>query len=274
VSLEKRLVAEVGIAVGLKRILSDENGRKLAAVGVVGGSDMTVEGALTKLAYLLAKDLPVSDVRKLMTQSIRGELTPPAPFVTELAGSKHNRIASLFARLLLLSNRPSTLARDQQLDQVAGQSLSDKDLTAVEDSLNPLLVASAAAKPDASLETLLNTLLEGEPQFSNSDTQGLDLLNNFTTHSPLHIACLHGIVKNVQLLLQNGASVHLRDVSGHTALYYAVTSHHASKDERMTMVLALRSAGAHLSQHEKELSKPAAKHHHNDSQLWLAAGCV
>lgn len=242
---------------------------------MVGGSDMTVEGALAKLAYLLAKDLTVQEVRKLMVESIRGELTQPKPIITDLAGSKYSRITSLFTRLLLLSPKTGNLPGAADLHRVAGQGISDNDLTSVEDALNPLLVASAAAKPDGSLAVLLQGLIEADKiDTRNGEMQGLGLLNNFTTHSPLHIACLHGIVKNVQLLLQYGASVHLRDVSGHTALFYAVTSHHASRDERMTMVLALRSAGAHLSQHEKSLAKASIHVHMDNDQVWLAAGNI
>lgn len=237
---------------------------------------MTVESALSKLAYLLAKDLTVEEVRALMVESIRGELTPPKAIITDLASSKYSRISSLFSRLLLLSPRNGGVPGAAHLHHVAGQGISDNDLTSVEDALNPLLVASAAAKPDGSLATLLQALIESDKtEIRTGEMQGLGLLNNFTTHSPLHIACLHGVVKNVQLLLQYGASVHLRDVSGHTALYYAVTSHHASREERMTMVLALRSAGAHLSQHEKSLAESSIRlHNDNDHQIWLAAGNI
>ncbi|KAJ1032526.1 hypothetical protein NDA16_000549 [Ustilago loliicola] len=38
-------------------------GKKLEAVGVVAGGDMTVEGALAKLSYLLAKELQPSEIR-------------------------------------------------------------------------------------------------------------------------------------------------------------------------------------------------------------------
>lgn len=230
---------------------------------------MTVEAALSKLAYLLGKGLDVNEVRRLMPQSIRGELTPQKPFVNNLTGKNENRIKGLFGRLLLLSSKRSDY-HDTRLTAVAGEGLSDRDLTSVEDALNPLLVAAAAARPDASLANLLKTLLDGDNE-AGKEVQGLGLLNNFSTHSPLHIACLHGIPKNVNLLLQHGASVHLRDVSGHTALYYAVTSHHASKEEKLTMVADLRSAGAHLSQHEKE-SAHASSHYLRDIQLWQSAG--
>jgi lysophospholipase len=53
-----------------------EVGKKLEAVGVVAGGDMTPEAALTKLEYLLGKDdLSIEEVRVLMGRSLRGELT-------------------------------------------------------------------------------------------------------------------------------------------------------------------------------------------------------
>jgi lysophospholipase len=50
-------------------------GTALAEIGIVPGADMTPEAALTKLAYLLGKGLPTSEVRRLMQTSLRGELT-------------------------------------------------------------------------------------------------------------------------------------------------------------------------------------------------------
>lgn len=50
-------------------------GNALAQAGVVSGGDMTLEAALAKLHYLLSKNLPVEDTRRLLTENLRGELS-------------------------------------------------------------------------------------------------------------------------------------------------------------------------------------------------------
>ncbi len=52
-------------------------GSSLARAGVVTGRDMTPEAALTKMSHLLSRELDIDRVRKLMTTSLRGELTEP-----------------------------------------------------------------------------------------------------------------------------------------------------------------------------------------------------
>lgn len=51
-------------------------GRTLLGAGVLSGHDMTPEAALTKLYYLLSRDLPIDEVRRRVEQNLRGELTP------------------------------------------------------------------------------------------------------------------------------------------------------------------------------------------------------
>ena len=51
-----------------------EAGSTLVKAGAVSGGSMTTEAAYTKLMYLLSKNLPNDDVRRLMQTDLRGEL--------------------------------------------------------------------------------------------------------------------------------------------------------------------------------------------------------
>lgn len=50
-------------------------GNALADAGVLSGYDMTTEAALAKLHFLLSQDLSSEQIRTLMQQDLRGELS-------------------------------------------------------------------------------------------------------------------------------------------------------------------------------------------------------
>ncbi len=52
-----------------------ENGQRLERVGVIGGYDITTEAALAKLMALFGKGYLSDEVKELMYQSLRGEIT-------------------------------------------------------------------------------------------------------------------------------------------------------------------------------------------------------
>ncbi len=52
-----------------------ESGARLTGAGVVNGGDMTPEAAVTKLMYVLGRDLSPEYVRSVMAKSLRGEIS-------------------------------------------------------------------------------------------------------------------------------------------------------------------------------------------------------
>ncbi|MDP2561536.1 asparaginase [Psychrobium sp. 1_MG-2023] len=50
-------------------------GNSLQRCGVISGSDMTIEAALTKLHWLLSKNLPFDEIKQIMQENIAGELS-------------------------------------------------------------------------------------------------------------------------------------------------------------------------------------------------------
>jgi L-asparaginase len=65
-------------------------GKQLADAGVLSAMDMTCEAAVTKIAFLLAKSLPMNELREAFHTSLRGELTS--------RGDKSNLIKTLGTR--------------------------------------------------------------------------------------------------------------------------------------------------------------------------------
>ncbi|KAL8278731.1 hypothetical protein RQP46_008800 [Phenoliferia psychrophenolica] len=227
-----------------------ETGRALAAVGITGGADMTVECALAKLSYLLSKpELSPAQVRKLISRPLRGELTLSSPVPTYSSPIEaDDRLRTLFSQVISIAPTPSSRGpaspagvRTRSLsgsDFVLGTTPTDallppefsspwpatqRDAESAEQAILPYLLGQAAARPDDLLATLIESLRGPQPT-STTPNSAITLLNEPSTpalQTPLHLAVLSGQTANVVLLLAHGASVHSRDVLSHSSLFYA-----------------------------------------------------
>jgi 60kDa lysophospholipase len=167
-------------------------GNSLAQVGVIFGGDMTPECALTKLSYLLAhEDYDTATITRMMTESLRGEITIKNHYPDEDNTSINQiRHHSLLGELL-----SSTL-------ESCHQSLRQSTNTV----LRPLLMHQAAANGDL---TAMSELDSRRLYIDSADYQG---------KTCLHVAIANGKLNAVKWLIEHGANVHARDSFGNNAV--------------------------------------------------------
>ena len=195
----------------------------------------SLQCALAKLCYLLSKpELSTKEVRNLISIPLRGELTRPTGGGMQQSTIAENveNIQHLLSQFVKLSSRPSLVPQGgittesvDSSDAAAPWSWTAAEAATTEAALLPFLIHVAAARDDIdSLAYCLRPTMMQDP----SDNLKLGMipggivncLEPGSGRSPLHVASLNGHVQSVELLLRSGALVHLRDVLGHTALYF------------------------------------------------------
>jgi lysophospholipase len=126
---------------------------------------------------------------------------------------------------------PSSLesvAPEYPSDSAAPWAATANEAAATEAALYPFLIHAAVARDDIKGLTLcLEAGSAGAPISGGRIVPGgiVNCLDAASGRSPLHTAALHGSVRCTSMLLRAGALVHVRDLLGHTALYY-VRPHH------------------------------------------------
>ncbi|PBK78418.1 L-asparaginase [Armillaria solidipes] len=295
----ERGVVVVAISQCAKGTVSDayETGRTLLQAGVVPGHDMTPECALAKLSYLLSKpELSTAEVRKLMGTPLRGELTRPLsgavpgqPTIDQNF-EKIQGVLSQFVRLSEQSASPvpkitlSAPLDEASQDAAASWSWTAAEAASTEAVLFPFLIHLAAARNDTSSIRFCLDSSSTPSGYSEVDSPSVDapqygniaggLVNSLepgSGRSPLHIAALNGHIESVNVLLQSGALVHLRDTLGHTPLYYAARQGHRD------VVGVLVQVGASLGGMDESFARTAVKNalRANDrkcQEIWDAVG--
>lgn len=183
-------------------------GKALGRAGVVAGLDMTTECALTKLAYLLGQeDLSPDDVRKLVGTSLRGELTKPIYKETSHPPRLSSALSQLYDQLLL------TLSMQHQFDALLASHFFHL----------------AASQNDI---CAMRKVLQHGGIIDSPDYLGM---------TPLMVAVNCGCLEATEWLLKQGASVHVKDNRGHTALNHAL---HGESEQHIRIADLLHQAGA------------------------------
>lgn len=160
-------------------------GKILYDVGVIPGSDITPEAALTKLSYVLGKDeWDLEKKRKMMQKSLRGEVT-------------------VYDHLLQFPDIIPRLAKFLHLD-------SSKEVKKMSNSLFPTLLCYAARNNDLHL---IELLVEYGATPSVPDYNG---------RTALHIAANLGHFDVLKYLLEHGAIIDARDHRDENALMSAI----------------------------------------------------
>jgi lysophospholipase len=172
---------------------------------------------------------------------LRGELTRSATMPSQPSILQNlESIQGLLSRFVDLSSRGQASitvippgAEDTE-QAAAPWTWTAGEVASTEASLLPSLFHLAVAKGD--VESLRSCLASSS---DDNDIQGAShpiaggLANCIEPgggRSPLHVASMNGNVAVLEFLLQSGALVHLRDLLGHTALYYvSITRPHRSR---------------------------------------------
>lgn len=213
-------------------------GKVLVDAGVIPGSDMTPEAALTKLSYVLGKTkLTWDEKEKMIRSNIRGELT--VAYTKEQFSLKDHSFISAVASSLQIS--------------------SSEQMKRLRKALLPVLMNCATSTGNVhTMEELLN---QGADVNASTDYDG---------RTPLHIACMEGNSEAVKFLLEHGASTQVKDRFQSSPLDDAIKFRHRE------IVKALLMAGAHLVKTYMEtavaLCRLAAKNRVEDLRMWQLAG--
>ncbi|KAK6528800.1 hypothetical protein TWF694_004035 [Orbilia ellipsospora] len=167
-------------------------GTALGRAGVVFGHDLTSEAALTKLIWLLGKNLTDQQIRFQMSHSLRGELTEQSQTLFEHPG---------------LTPKMESLSR-------LGYAIRDGDLEEIERVLAAQREWLLNEVDYAGRTPLHHAAMQGNSKvLRHLLSRGASVhIRNRENHTPLYVAADAGYPENVKLLREAGAHLHPDEV--------------------------------------------------------------
>lgn len=170
----------------------------------------------------------------MMQKPLRGELTLPSPLVYThgSAGAAFEEVQIVLSQIMRLSSskkfKVKVLGTEDTITTSTSWSWTNAEILSAESALLPVLVHLAVARND--IEALIWCIESSAYEDVNSQSTDrtseiraagiVNCIDAASGRSPLHVAALHGNQEATILLLDAGASVHVRDSLDHTALYY------------------------------------------------------
>ncbi|VDN10882.1 unnamed protein product [Dibothriocephalus latus] len=252
-------------------------GAILNTVGVVSGCDMTPEGALMKMAYVLAKWKDPATRRRMLAHSLRGEMTEP---ILETRVGLQPIIAS--SRQTTNVSFEHTRGLGELLSSAAANSLTPQWAQKV----FPALMCTAAETDDTeTLEQLFRIAghfevnAYGQQSTSCCAARAVAFSVNSAVvngqvhwvfhsmwfddshRSPLHLAAGAGSIVVCRLLLEGGSNPNVVDKFGYTPLSYAIRSNNSTP----ALISLIRQYGGRLP----AFTSAKAKEANNAARLGL-----
>jgi 60kDa lysophospholipase len=258
--------------------------------------------ALTKLGYLLSKpELSPDQVGTLVRTPLRGELTLSTPSLGSQASVDNSleNVQDVLSHVIRLSSPrantwTSAATSEDGTTAVAPWAWTNAETLNAESALLPLLIHLATARNDLeALSWCINSTMyedkapQGTEYTSAVRAAGIfNCLDAASGRSPLHVASLNGNTEAVVMLLDAGASVHVRDSLDHTALYYVsvlssklcshlMIIHEAARQGHEVIVDKLVEAGALLGGSDITggfVSVAVARSTQSALHVWVKAG--